>query len=117
MTDIYAMQRANGDWFAFDEHGGFRVPVFRGKSAAMQARAFNAEMLLFKPVLLDERRLKDLAPAKGVNTAYFWLVDNPSVNLKGGQRIEHAQLALLAREPAELPTASPDGIRSDITVR
>jgi hypothetical protein len=98
MTAIYAMQRANGDWFALDDHGGFRVPVFCGKSAAMQARAFNAEMLLFKPVLLDERTLKDLAPAKGASVAYFWLVDNPSVNLKRGHRIEQAQLALLARE-------------------
>ena len=117
MTAIYAMQRANGDWFALDDHGGFRVPVFRGNSAAMQARAFNAEMLVFKPVLLDERALKDLAPAKGGNTAHFWLVDNPSVNLTRGHRIEHAQLALLVREPVELSTVSPDRIRSDITVR
>lgn len=115
MIGIYGLQRANGDWFALDDRGGSRVPVFHGENEAMQARAFNPEMLLFKPVLLDGRALKDLAPAKGT-TAHFWLVDNPSVNLKRGHRIEHAQLVLLARELVELLTVSPDGLRSEVTV-
>jgi len=36
---MYALQRANGDWFALDDHGRFRVPVFRSSSEAMVARA------------------------------------------------------------------------------
>src|SRR6266849_5545324 len=55
MSSIYAMQRANGDWFALEEREKFRVPVFSSNSEAMQARAFNVEMLVFKPVLLDAR--------------------------------------------------------------
>ena len=94
MSDIYAMQRANGDWFALDDHGRFRVPVFRSSRDAMQARQRNAEMLLFKPVALDARALKEIVPSDGGNVD-FWLADDPSVNLKRGRLIEHAQLALL----------------------
>jgi hypothetical protein len=97
MSGIYAMQRANGDWYALDDNGGSRVPVFRSYSEAMQTRAFSTEMLLFKPVMLDERALKDLAPNNGGDAAHFWLVANGSVNLKRGQRIEHAQLTLLVK--------------------
>lgn len=100
MSNMYAMQRANGDWFALEHPGGFRVPVFRSNSEAMQARAFNTEMLLFKPVMLDERALKDLAVEASANAAHFWCVDDPSINLKLGQRIEFDQLAVICREAA-----------------
>jgi hypothetical protein len=94
------MQRANGDWFAFDDHGRFFVPVFRSISEAMQARARNLGMLLFRPVMLDERALKELTPT-GEGAACFWLVDNPSINLSRGRPLEHAQLALLVHDPVE----------------
>lgn len=36
MTAIYAIQRANGDWFALDDHGRFRAPLFHScRGAAM----------------------------------------------------------------------------------
>jgi hypothetical protein len=95
MSSIYAMQRANGDWFALEERERLRVPVFSSNSEAMQARAFNVEMLVFKPVLLDERALKDLAPTDGERPAYFWLVDKMSTNMKRGVAFGHAQLAQL----------------------
>lgn len=98
MSEIYGMRRANGDWFAFDDHGWLRMPVFRSRSRAMVAHARNSGMLLFKPVVLDERVLKDLAPAGGESGVYFWLVDKPSENLKRGHLIEHALLALLTRD-------------------
>jgi hypothetical protein len=28
MTDLYAVRRANGDWFALEDEGRLRVPVF-----------------------------------------------------------------------------------------
>ena len=96
MSGIYAMRRANGDWFALDDRGAFRVPVFHSDSEAMQARAFNGGMLLFHPVLLDEATLKDLAPANGDGT-HFWVVDHASVNLKRGHRVEHPQLVSLVQ--------------------
>ena len=100
MNGIYAMRRANGDWFALDDGGAFRVPVFHSDSEAMQARAFNGGMLLFHPVLLDEAALKDLCPVNGGAT-HFWVVDRTSVNLKRGHRVEYGQLAQLVEAASE----------------
>ena len=97
MGTIYAMQRANGDWFALEQRGGFRVPVFSSNREAMQARAFNVEMLVFKPVLVDERALEDLAPTGGQRPAHFWLVRDECVNMKRGVALQHAELAGLIR--------------------
>jgi len=98
MSNLYAMQRANGDWFALEDYGRLRVPVFRSTSEAMQARWCNSEMLLFKPVVLDERALNDLAPTKTEGNAGYWLVSNPSINLKRGRPLEHKQLVLLTHD-------------------
>jgi len=97
MSGFYAMQRANGDWFALDEAGDFRVPLFHSAGEAMQARAFKHELLLFHPVLLDNVRLKTLAGENGSAT-HFWLVDHASVNLKRGQRVESEQLLRLVQD-------------------
>jgi hypothetical protein len=91
------MQRANGDWFALEQREGFRVPVFSSNREAMQARAFNVEMLVFKPVLVDERALEDLAPTAGQLPAHFWLVKDECVNMKRGVALQHAELAGLIR--------------------
>lgn len=104
MRSVYAMQRANGDWFAIKHHGGFRVPVFSSDSEAMKARSFNVEMLVFKPVVVDESALTDLAATDDERSVHFWLVDKASTSMKRGVSLEHAQLALLIRglvEPAQ----------------
>ena len=101
MSSMYAMQRANGDWFALEHRESFRVPVFSSNSDAMQARAFNVEMEVFRPVLLDERALLNLAPADGDRTAHFWLVNKASVNMKRGVALDYAQFALLIRGMTE----------------
>jgi hypothetical protein len=101
MTSMYAMQRANGDWFALDDGGSLRVPVFLSSQEAMEARARNPGMLLFKPVIIDESVLDDLAPTETENSSGFWLVSNPSVSLRQGRPLEHAQLALLVGEAAQ----------------
>lgn len=98
MSSIYAMQRANGDWFALKERAKLRVPVFSSNREAMQARAFNVEMLVFKPVLLDERALKDLEPTDGQSPSYFWLVEKASTSMKRGVALTHLELAELSRE-------------------
>lgn len=97
MNNLYAMQRANGDWFAMSDQGHLRVPVFRSSSDAMQARARHSGMFLFKPVLLDELRLKTLASGNGGIVVDFGLVDHPSTNLMRSPILEYAQLALLCR--------------------
>jgi hypothetical protein len=60
-------------------------------------------MLLFKPVPLDARLLQELVPIGGRSEVDFWLVNDPSANLKRGHLVERAQLALLMHSPVELP--------------
>jgi len=98
MNTMYAMQRANGDWFALDQREGFRVPIFSSNREAMQARAFNAEMLVFKPVLVDERALTAMESVDGQRPSHFWLVNDACVNMKRGVALEHADLAVLIRD-------------------
>ena len=100
MSFMYAMQRANGDWFGLDDWGRLRVPVFRSQSEAMQARSRNFQMLLFKPVMLDELALSDLSTTEAEESVCFWMVDNPSAKLKYGRPLEHAQLAVMVRNAA-----------------
>ena len=100
MSNLYAMQRANGDWFALDDHGRFRLPLFSSKWDGMKARESHWGMQLFKPVALDARTIKELVPADGVSDADFWLVDNPFINLKRGRSIDRAQLSLLVQDAA-----------------
>ena len=101
MNSMYAMQRAHGDWFAFDDHGRLRVPVFLNSRDAMAARVRHAGMLLFKPVALDERAIIDMASSDDNIAVSFWLVDNSATNVKRGHLIEPAQLARLARGAGE----------------
>ena len=100
MNSLYAMQRANGDWFALDDRGRFRVPVFSSQWGGMLARVSHWGMRLFKPVALDGRALEELVPADGVSETDFWLVDNPFTSLSRGRLIDRAQLALLVRGAA-----------------
>jgi hypothetical protein len=102
MKDLYAMQRANGDWFALDDHGRFRVPLFHSKQSAMMARWRHFGMLLFKPVALDARSLKEIAPVGTADDVDFWLVKDPFISLKRGHLVDHAQLERLMQGPVEL---------------
>jgi len=105
MNDMYAMRRANGDWFTIDTGGRLHVPVFRSRGVAVKSHWRNSGMMLFKPTALDEQALKDLAPAPEVPGFGFWLVDDPAVDPRRGQPLNHAQLTLLIHEPSELQPA------------
>ncbi len=94
LSMVYAMQRANGDWFALDDHGRFRVPLFSNHREAMQARYHNSELLVFKPVLLNAGSVGTLTPGKG-EMLDFWLVEKESNNMKRGRLVDYAQLVLL----------------------
>jgi hypothetical protein len=116
MSEIYAMQRANGDVFALDHHGRFRVPLFHSSRDAMIARSRNWEMLLFKPIPLDDRLLKELVPIGCRSEVDFWLVNDPLANLNRGHLVEHAQLAVLMHTPIELQMIPPNGNRLDTAI-
>jgi hypothetical protein len=106
MSSIYVMQRANGDVFALDDHGRFRVPLFNSSSDAYLARLRNFGMLLFKPVLLDAALLKELVPVGGAAEVDFWLVSDPLINLNRGRLVPPEQLALLMANRVKLKTVS-----------
>jgi hypothetical protein len=113
VSDLYAMQRANGDVFALEDHGRFRVPLFHSSHDAMMARLHNFGMMLFKPVALDARLLKEIVPVGGAAELDFWLVNNPLVNLNRGHLIDDAQLAHLMQRPLELQVVPRNGNSSD----
>lgn len=94
MSDIYVMQRANGDLFALDHQGRFRVPLFHSSRDAMTARLRNGDMLLFKPVVLDARLLREISPKEGRNDVDYLLVKDPLLNLKRGDLVDHSELVL-----------------------
>ena len=98
------MQRANGDWFAIDDHGGFRVPVFQSANQAMLARSRETGMECFRPVLLDEKAFKNLTTTDE-GKASFWLVDDPLMKLSRSRPLDRQQLAAyLQNGKAELAT-------------
>lgn len=94
MSDIYVMQRANGDLFALDHHNRICVPLFHSSGDAMTARSRNGDMLLFKPVVLDARLLQEIAPKLDRKDVDFLLVKDPLRGLKRGDLVEHAELVL-----------------------
>jgi hypothetical protein len=95
VSDIYAMQRANGDVFALDNKGRFCVPLFHSSQDAMTARIRNGDMLLFKPVTLDARLLQELEPKGDQNNVDLLLVKDPLRSLKRGDLVDHAELVLI----------------------
>src|SRR6185436_4048161 len=97
MCDIFAMQRANGDWFALDHHGGLCVPLFHSIHDAMMARLHNFGLLLFKPVVVDALFLKKIAPLPGEDAVDFCMIHDPFASLNSGSIVGRRELALLIR--------------------
>ena len=108
MSDLYAMRRANGDWFVFEDHERQRVPLFHSSHDAMMARLRNLGMLLFEPVALDAQLFKEIAPASGRDVE-FCLVKDPFAGLVRGLMVEPGQLALLMGKPDENKSVSRNG--------
>ena len=106
MRDLYAMQRANGDVFALDDDGRFRVPLFHSSHDGIIARLQNSEMMVFKPVALDTRLLKEIVPVGGAAEVDFWLVNDPLIDLNRGRFIPPSELDLVVRNRNK-PKARP----------
>lgn len=106
MTDLYAMQRANGDVFALDDNGRFRVPLFHSIHDAVIGRLYNSGMLVFKPVALDARLLREMVPVGGAAEVDFWLVNDPMINLNRGRFMQTSELDLVVGNRIEAK-ASP----------
>lgn len=91
MKTLFAMRRANGDWFALDDQGSFRVPVFHSSGEAMLARSCDTGMECFRPVVLDAAAFKNLSTTDE-GKACFWLVADPLMKLSRGRPLDRQQL-------------------------
>jgi hypothetical protein len=98
MSEIYAMRRANGDWFAIDDNGRRCLPVFHSSHDAFMARLRTVEMLLFSPIALDAQLLGEIVD--GGSEVDFCMVNNPFASLSRGNRLQHSQLASLISSAA-----------------
>ena len=113
VRDLYAMQRANGDVFALDDNGRFRVPVFHSVHDAIVARLHNSGMLVFKPVALDARLLREIVPVGGAAEVDFWLVNDPMINLNRGRFIQPSELDLLVGNRIEAKVSPIDSTTNE----
>jgi hypothetical protein len=111
MSDIYAMRRANGDWFSFEDHGRTRVPLYHSSQDGLIARRQNFEMLLFKPVALNARLLGEMVAGSEVSELDFCLVKDPSASRKRGSLLTHAQLGLLISTAGDCQPVPDNGNR------
>jgi hypothetical protein len=109
MRDIYAMRRANGDWFALENHEGLRVPLFQSSQAGRIARLRNFGMLLFEPVALNARLLKEIVPPGAGSYVDFCIVEDPFASLAGASPMGHAQLGLQMSQSGQHASVSPNG--------
>jgi hypothetical protein len=92
MGTVYAMRRANGDWFSREVNGRLSLPLFHSVHDALMSRLRNFGMLLYKPVTLDSRLLKQLLSQDGAKDLDFCLIEDPFASLEHGQLIERGQL-------------------------
>ena len=109
MSGIYAMRRANGDWFAFERRGRFRVPLFHSSHDAMMASFRNAGMLLFRPVAIDSDLLKEMVPAGGAGYVDFCMVKDPLVSLRRGKQVGQEDLIPLLDKSSARSTVPHNG--------
>ena len=92
MKTLFAMRRANGDWFAVDDGGAFRVPLFQSSGDALLARSRETGMECFRPVMLDAPAFENLTTTDE-GKACFWLVADPLRKLSRGRAFDRQQLS------------------------
>lgn len=117
MNNLFAMQRANGDWFALDHYGRRRVPLFHSIHDAMMARLRNFGLLLFNPVAVNALFLKKTVPLPGEDEVDFCLIDDPFVSLNLGATVERRALAQLIRPAKEQEVFASNEQASDSLTR
>jgi hypothetical protein len=93
VNNLYAMRRANGDWFTLEDDGRPLVPLFHTSHDAFMARLRSVEMLVFSPVALDAPLLDEMVDDQ--REVDFCMVDNPFASLKRGHALTRAQVVSL----------------------
>ena len=101
MSNLYAMRRANGDWFSFEDDGKLFVPVFHNTHDAFMARLRSVEMLVFSPIALTTRFVGEIVDEQ--TAAQFCMISNPFASLNRGASLQSAQVrALITTEAPRL---------------
>ena len=100
MKTLYAMRRANGDWYAIAHKGSLRVPIFKSTCDATTARLRDSGMECFRPVTFDVRAFEELKRTDA-HTASFLMINDPSRHLKHGLRLGFTDLAPLIVDSTE----------------
>ena len=95
------MRRANGDWFAIDDNGHLRMPIFKSSAEAMIARMYDVGMVCFRPVAFDASALEELKRTDG-KAGSFLIVADPSRHPKHGGRLGFTELASLMTDFAKV---------------
>lgn len=96
MKNLIAMRRANGDWYALDDKGRSRVPVFVSERDAMLARTQDSGMECFRPVVLDEAAFQNLTTTDQ-GSACYWLIEDPLRRLSLGRPLDSNELTALRK--------------------
>ena len=104
MKRLFAMRRANGDWFALDDEGSFRVPLFQSFTQAMVARSRETGMECFRPVVLEGDAIRNLTTTDE-GKACYWLIDDPLMKLSRGRPLNQEQLERLMQNGDGLPAS------------
>ncbi|MEW6731916.1 MAG: hypothetical protein AB1489_11375 [Acidobacteriota bacterium] len=113
MPKMYAMRRANGEFFTVQP--GQLVAVWAGEEMLSRARVRNPELDLYRPVVIDSRisdKLKPIVGEKG-----FWLVESqtPDAKLDEGRRIDWTELSKLqSQQPPEPPPSLYPKVRATV---
>ena len=90
MTNLYAMRRANGDWFTLEDDGRLLIPVFHSSHDAIISRLRTVEMLVFSPMALTAQLLSEIVDKP--TAVHFCLISNPFASLKRGVPLSPAEL-------------------------
>ncbi len=99
MSEImYAMQRANGEWFTTQIEGRDCLPVFRSFSAAQRVHARVADLMVFLAQPLDSATMAQVSKAKG--QIGYWLVDefDPTAELTPGRWLSAEELVVIGED-------------------
>ena len=98
MSNLYAMRRANGDWFTLEDDGRLLIPVFQSSHDAIISRLRTVEMLVFSPIALTAQLLSEIVDEP--TAVHFCLISNPFATLKRGGSLSRAELLSLINTEA-----------------
>jgi hypothetical protein len=113
LPKIFAMQRANGEFFAIAPN---RIAVWAGPDNLARSRAHNPALDLFRPILVQGRIADKIRKITGGQ--HIWLVEpiTSNADLREGRWIDWSELEKLQSQqpPEEPPTTNQPRVRATV---